>query len=591
MSIPATAEFDPREAGAPADWPRSNNPMTIAILGWARLCYQATQGSGYNLSASELASGLAMSGHAVYYLASGRKYNLVPWPYIARTERWRGIECYDLVNSPNLSPASYNFANMPKETRCPSQTGRVLSWLERMKVDVVHVHSLEGFSLDLVATVRKRMPVVVTPHNYWYACPQVDLMYKERELCMDYHGGERCSGCLKRKSPAAHRLKRRMGQSVEWVVGQEATGAGRLLGKALAKRWRSLSRRAWGRSLSEPLPNSRLPDPEIAAGLLSRASAPSDGLVRVNLARESTDGVRFPVGRVPLDANEQFLRAAHHLTVLNDYGRRRVDGVESLGAASIVTPPSDFMRRTYIRMGLPEEKVRVVRLGQPHFDVINRRARRSASYGQRPWAPSEARPLRLGFLGAMRPSKGIDVLADAIARLPHSVRRRCQFHIRAQGFDWPLRKRLAVFPEVAFNGGYDLLQLVAEGGEYDVGILPHVWLENSPLVLLEHLHAGKFVICSRLGGVVEWVDPPRNGLFFSGGHPEDLASCVERLVSGEVVIPSPREIHDATPLLRSYPDHVAEVESVYRELLESGAVPPTPEISVPRPAQAEQPVS
>src|SRR5262249_31662727 len=148
-------------------------------------------------------------------------------------------------------------------------------------------------------------------------------------------------------------------------------------------------------------------------------------------------------------------------------------------------PPSDFVRRVYVKMGLDEARSRVVRLGQPHFDQINRRARRSPFYDRRPWEPRDAsRPLRFGFFGAMRPSKGIDVFCAAIPMLPREVRQRTQFHIRAAGQDWPLRKKLSMYPEVSFLGGYDLLQLVGAGGEYDVGILPHVWFENSPLVLL-----------------------------------------------------------------------------------------------------------
>jgi glycosyltransferase involved in cell wall biosynthesis len=221
-----------------------------------------------------------------------------------------------------------------------------------------------------------------------------------------------------------------------------------------------------------------------------------------------------------------------------------------------------------VRMGLREERSRVVRLGQPHFDQINRRTRRSPFYSVRPWDPERAhRPLRFAFLGAMRPSKGIDIFARAIELLPHEVRQRCQLLFRALGFDWPLRRRLSRFPEVSFAGGYDLLQLIGAAGDYDVGILPHVWFENSPLVLLEHLHAGKFVICSRLGGPVEWVVPPKNGLLVAGGHADQLARAIEDLAEGRVTIPSPREIHEATPILQSYPGHVQEVAAVYAEVL------------------------
>jgi len=557
---------------APPGWARTDRPLNVALLGWARLCFQGSQGSGYNLSASELAAGLAMSGHRVFYLASGRRYGLRPWAHIARTERWRGVECFDLYNSPNVSPASYNFGNMPKETRCAGQTRLVLEWLDRNEIRVVHVHSLEGFSLDLIGAVRESgRAVVVTPHNYWFVCPQVDLMHSEVRICTDYEGGTKCSACMKAKPAVRTRIKRRLGQSVEQIVGMELTGLARRAGAAGVERARELLGRV--RAVQ---PNDRAADPESAAGfdVDGPAGVGGDGLIRHNFVPEPGDGRRRAVGAVPIDQNESFFRGDHHLAVLNEYGTRRHDGVEALNRASLVIPPSDFVRRVYVKMGVREERTRVVRLGQPHFDQINRRTRRSPFYGLRPWDPETAtRPLRFGFFGAMRSSKGIDVLCEAIPLLSREVRQRCQIHIRAQGFDWPLRKKLSLFPEVSFSGGYDLTQLIGSGGEYDVGLLPHVWFENSPLVLLEHLHAGKFVVCSRLGGPVEWVDPPRNGLMFAGGHAEELAACMSRLVLGETPIPSPREIHEATPILWSYPDHVREVEGIYREVLGETAAP------------------
>lgn len=160
----------------------------------------------------------------------------------------------------------------------------------------------------------------------------------------------------------------------------------------------------------------------------------------------------------------------------------------------------------------------------------------------------------------------------AIPLLTPEVRQKCQFIIRAAGWDFGFRKRMAEFPEVSVWGGYDLFQLIASVGEYDVGILPHIWLENSPLVLLENYHAGKMVICSRLGGPVDWVRDPKdhpteyNGLLFPGGDEVALARAITRLVTGEVEIPSAREIHERTTL-RSYPAHVREFEAIYREVM------------------------
>jgi glycosyltransferase involved in cell wall biosynthesis len=557
----------------PQGWRTTDRPLRIAILGWARLANQGIQGSGYNLSASELAAGLALSGHGVFYLASGRRYNLWPGMLLRRLERWRGVECWDLLNSPNISPAAYNFYNQRAERSHAGQVRAVLGWLRSNRIQVVHVHSLEGYPLTLIGAVRDAgMAVIVTPHNYWYGCPQVDLMRGEKALCRDYEGGKACSSCIRRRIPWKAKLKRRLGHVWERMVGHEVGAALRRAGKMLPDRIAQLRGR-----IKEDQPNNREADSEAAMGF----DAPeSDGTILHNLAPERHDHLRRPPAQTHADENERFLRADHHLTVLNEYGRRRLEGIEALNRASLVTPPSDFVRRVYIAMGLDERRSRVVRLGQPHFDQINRRTRRSPYYDVRPWNPRTATgPLRFGFFGAMRPSKGIDVFAAAIPLLPSEIRRRCQFHFRAQGYEWPLRKRLAIYPEVSFAGAYDLLQLIGAGQEYDVGVLPHAWFENSPLVMLEHLHAGKFVLSSRLGGPVEWIKPPLNGLLLPGGQAEPIAEAITGLVRGDIAIPSPREVHEATPILQSYPAHILEMESIYREAL--GEAPETPTVEVP----------
>jgi glycosyltransferase involved in cell wall biosynthesis len=553
-------------------WPRTDRPLSIAILGWARLAAQGSQGSGYNLSTSELAAGLVMSGHKVSYLASGRRYSFRPGSRVGKRETWRGAECYEVINSPNLSPAVHNFSNMDTEMSYPRDAQLIVRWLDEVGAQIVHIHSIEGYGLDVIAAIRASgRPVVVTPHNYWYVCPQVNLFYQDSTLCTDYDGGRRCESCVPGSEAWKTRLMITFRQSVERVVGRQAVDHLLQATEALVKRTGDLLH---GREKND-IPSTGAPDPEVALGFDAGAPEAHDGLVRISLDPLWKDTTRR-VGSAHLDENERFLRADHHLKVSNHYGRRRIAGIEALNAASLVIPPSDYVRRVYVTMGLDERKSRVVRLGQPHFDQINRRVRRGPFYNARPWdAATSTRPLRIAYMGTMSPSKGMDVISRAIPLLDKSVRQRCQFLLRVQGGDSPYRHRLAHYPEVSFLGGYDISQLLAAAGEYDVGILPHVWFENSPLVLLEHLHAGKYVICSRLGGPPEWIDPPRNGLLFPGGHPEELAACITRVATGEVPIPSPREIHEATPILQSYPGHVAEVEGIYRELLGSARATPT----------------
>lgn len=533
-------------------------PLRIAFLGWAQLSLQERQGTGYNFYASELAAGLAARGHCVFYLRSGLDYRIGGTPQIEAFEVWRGVECHHFFNSPNVSPAAENFRNMAAETHSPEAVRVVLAWLDRVDAQIVHVHSLEGLSLDTLPAIRSSgRAVVVTPHNYWCVCPQVDLLYQERELCVDYQGGRRCVDCVTARDPALVRRRRALRQAFDKTLGPGAVPTFRAQAAKLRARLRSVSSRPDNRGAV---------DSRSAEDLLQGFTPSSDGTFDHGL--DLAPGESLPeLGSSPLDANEHFLTAQHHVESANEYGERRAMGVAAFNHASAILAPSEFLRRTHAAMGVEEHRLRTIPYGSPGFDRIRRRALASPFYDSRPWdARSATRPLRFAFHGTTRNNKGLLWLLRAIPLLETGIRQRCQFLIRAAGWDWPFRKVMSPYPEVQFLGGYDALQLLAAGGDYEVGIMTHVWFDNLPLVMLEHLHAGKFVVTSRLGGPADWIVEPKNGMLYAAGHPEQLAACIAKLVNGDVPIPSPREIHAASPL-PSFPEHLDVIESIYGELL------------------------
>jgi glycosyltransferase involved in cell wall biosynthesis len=546
--------------GGPPGWPIADEPLRVALLGWARLPLQEREGTGYNLSASELGAGLAMSGHRVLYLRSGLTYTIARRLHIRAEGTWRGVECHDLVNSPNLAPASRNFSNMRAEISSPRQTRAVLSWLDAVDAQIVHIHSLEGFPLDLLPAIRTTgRPVVVTLHNYWYVCPQVDLLHGEQSLCTDYAAGRRCETCIACPPAGQQRRRSALLQDLEQRLGSQAAATAR----ASFQRVRAILRR----DLRGASPDFESPiDVEAALGFDVSDQERHDGTIDHGLSTHPSE--LPPLEEVPWDANETFLADAEkHRRSDTLYGQRRIDGISSLSQASLVIAPSEFLRRAHVALGVPEANTRLVGYGQPHLDRIHRRAQRSPFYDVRPWDPKAARhPLRFAFHGSTRNNKGLITLMRAIPLLAREVRQLSQFLVRASGADWHFRRLVSRYPEVQFAGGYDPLQLLAAWGEYDVAVLCHIWFDNAPLVMLEHLHGGKFVVSSRLGGPPEWIRPPDNGLLYPAGDPGALAECISRLVRGDVAIPSPRELHGATPL-RSYPEHVGEVEAIYHEVL------------------------
>lgn len=568
-------------------WAKTSRPLRIAIIGWAWLALQGREGSGYNLNCSELARGLVLSGHEVRYLQSGMAFKLGLFgskqgPFVRHREDWAGVKCYEVVNSPNLAPAFWNFSNVEREQSDPTTAQAVCQWLERERIDIVHIHSQEGYGLDLIPAIRASgRPVIATLHNYWFICPQVDLLYKEESVCTDYAGGERCVGCLPEQNTKKLRRAKAMGDTLEYLLGMYPADVVRKIVYGLKPFTKSAMK---GKVVAKFKPKSLTPhwliDEQLADGFNVDSRRESDpGVIRHDYSLEEWEEPK-DYAKAAWDTNERMLTPEariHHLKVVNNYGKRRHKGVEALNAANLVTAPSDYLRRVHVAMGVEESRTRWVKLGQPHFDQIHRIAKRSPFYGQRPWDPASAtRPLRFCFMGTTRANKGLEVLTRAIPLLAPEVRRRCHITIHAAGFDWSFRKRLSQYPEVSVYGAYDLYQLIAKGaggGEYDVGILPHIWLENSPLVLLENLHAGKFVLSSRLGGPVDWMVEPKgenlgNGLLFAGGDEAALAECMRRCIVGDVTIPSAREVHGVSLAgLQSYPAHIAEFERLYRDII------------------------
>ncbi len=65
-------------------------------------------------------------------------------------------------------------------------------------------------------------------------------------------------------------------------------------------------------------------------------------------------------------------------------------------------------------------------------------------------------------------------------------------------------------------------------GEAACLILPSIWYEQCPKILIESFAEGTPVLASRLGAMAELVDHGRTGLLFAPGNPEDLATTVRQ---------------------------------------------------------------
>lgn len=168
------------------------------MLNWAKLWHGATKGGGVNGYQQGLALALADRGHAVATLSSGTAATPAnPAPRLRRHPDWRGIACFEIVNSPVRAPSVAQFDRPQDEVACPPLASLTADLVRAWRPSIVHINCLEGFSIDCVDACRVAgARIVFSLHNYHPICPQVYLMHGKQEPCTDFQNGHRCVGCL-----------------------------------------------------------------------------------------------------------------------------------------------------------------------------------------------------------------------------------------------------------------------------------------------------------------------------------------------------------------------------------------------------------
>jgi glycosyltransferase involved in cell wall biosynthesis len=142
--------------------------------------------------------------------------------------------------------------------------------------------------------------------------------------------------------------------------------------------------------------------------------------------------------------------------------------------------------------------------------------------------------LRIGYIGQVARHKGVDVLVQAFCRL-HVGEKAPHLTLYGDTEQFPdfvqrLRKRAANRENIVFAGRFEHSQIRRVHADMDVLVVPSVWYENSPNVILEAFAAGTPVVVSRLGGMAELVTEGVNGFLFEAGSAKDLARVLQRFL-------------------------------------------------------------
>lgn len=71
-------------------------------------------------------------------------------------------------------------------------------YLREIRPDIVHFHHCIGLSASLIEVTKKlKIPSVLTIHDYWYICPNINLLDIKEKICSGPGSGIKCIGCFK----------------------------------------------------------------------------------------------------------------------------------------------------------------------------------------------------------------------------------------------------------------------------------------------------------------------------------------------------------------------------------------------------------
>jgi len=152
--------------------------------------------------------------------------------------------------------------------------------------------------------------------------------------------------------------------------------------------------------------------------------------------------------------------------------------------------------------------------------------------------PTPTTAWTIGCVALFRPRKGIEVLLDALAELiamGHDVRLRAVGTFETPAYGEEIMRRvdqLKLANHIEWRGFQT--DVDAEFRQMDLFVLPSLFGEGMPMVVLEAMANGVPVISTRVEGVPEAVRDGVDGLLADPGNAASLALAISQFIAGDV---------------------------------------------------------
>jgi glycosyltransferase involved in cell wall biosynthesis len=175
---------------------------------------------------------------------------------------------------------------------------------------------------------------------------------------------------------------------------------------------------------------------------------------------------------------------------------------------------------------------------------------------------------RFLFIGRFQPYKGAHILVDAFNQLRSPKGATLTVYGIPDGYDGyyrALRKKITSNSRIRFGGKIAPDKIMSAFAESDFFVMPSLWHENSPLILLDALQSQTPVIASNIAGITDVIQDKVNGFLFPRGDQHALGQVLQRAIDE----PSWRHVLRRSTSLPSINDYARKVVQLGRERMRS----------------------
>jgi len=234
------------------------------------------------------------------------------------------------------------------------------------------------------------------------------------------------------------------------------------------------------------------------------------------------------------------------------YSQRINVARDGINSCDMVLAVSDRQAEIYDEFGIYPEII--YKVNQIHDNLSLIKAKENYAIGK---------PLRVGFIGAVIPQKGIQTLIAACSQIEAT-----DLKLNIYGYiDLEYRSLLQsihVNCEMVFHGAYDRDQFNEIANTLDVVVVPSIWEDCAPLVVQEALAMGLPVIGSDLGGISDFIEDGYNGMIYDHSNSIELRDILLDIIKNPELLV---ELQTNCNVPISFNDYLNHLSKVYDTLI------------------------